>query len=160
MIANSRVLVKITGEKCPPVKVKALLDSGNNTANGVVISEKLHNRLQCSFLKLGGKVLGAGNQKLKVKGVSSPIKLELNDKTFEIKPVVIEGLTNPINIGRTFMKKYGIALQFGPQDMMVSEGKEIVMIKSLEEPRKPTRGREQQKGQGARVRQKKIYPKL
>ena len=72
MIANSRVFVKVTGKKCPSVKVEALLDSGNNTANGVVISEKLHNRRQCSFLKLGGKVLGAGNQKLKVKGVSSP----------------------------------------------------------------------------------------
>ena len=79
MNANAKVSVTVTGET-GPVKVKALMDSGNNTSTGVVISERLHNRLKCSFLKLGGTVLGAGKQKLKVKGLSTPIKLKLNEQ--------------------------------------------------------------------------------
>ena len=144
MLANSKLFVTVT-RQAGPVKVKALLDSGNNTSSGVVISERLHNQLQCSFLKLGGKVLGAGNQILKVKGVSTPIKLKLDTRIFVIKPLVIEGLTDPVNIGRSFMKKYGLTPHFGQQDLMISEGKEVEMIKTLKEPAKPSSGRGQKR---------------
>ena len=68
--ANSKIFVTLTGQGSQ-IKTKALLDSGNNTDCGVVISEKIHNELKASFVKLGGKVLSAGNQRLKVRGVST-----------------------------------------------------------------------------------------
>ena len=54
---------------------------------------------------------GASNKKLPVKGVSTPIKLKLDNKVFSVKPYVIRDLTDPVNIGRKFMKKG----QFGTQ---------------------------------------------
>ena len=156
--ANSKIFVTLTGEG-NPIRTKALLDSGNNTDCGVVISDKLHNELKASFVKLGGRVLSAGNQRLKVKGVSTPIKLKFKEKTYIVKPMVIVGLNDPVNIGRNFMKRVGIELKFGPDVMESSEGS-IQMVKSMKEVEEPSRGRSKKKGvQGAKVREERTLPK-
>ena len=155
--ANSKIFVTLTGQGSP-IKTKALLDSGNNTDCGVVISEKIHNELKASFVKLGGRVLSAGNQRLKVKGVSTPIKLKFKEKTYIVKPIVIIGLNDPVNLGRNFMKKFGIGLKFGPDVMESSEGS-IQMVKSMKEVEKPSRGRTRSRKEGAKVREERTLPK-
>ena len=154
--ANSKIFVTLTGEG-NPIRTKALLDSGNNTDCGVVISDKLHNELKASFVKLGGRVLSAGNQRLKVKGVSTPIKLKFKEKTYIVKPMVIVGLNDPVNIGRNFMKRVGIELKFGPDVMESSEGS-IQMVKSMKEAEEPSRGRTRSR-KGAKVREERTLPK-
>ena len=150
-ISNAKIYVTLASE-WGQVKTKALLDSGNNS--DIVISEKLHNKLNASFVKLGGNVLGAGRQRLKVKGVSTPMKLKFKEKTYIVRPTVIRDLTDNVNIGRNFMKKLEIGLKFGHPDVMESNEGEIPMIKSMKEGR----GRDPKKGPGAKEREKQTIP--
>ena len=159
-MSNSKVTVIISSEDNKrQFQVKALLDTGNNIVNGVAISEHTHNRLGGSFLKLGGKnVKGASNKKLPVKGVSTPIKLKIDNKVFLVKPYVIKDLTDPVNIGRKFMEKANLELKYGVKNLLqVCNEKEIEMVRAIEE--NPS-GRERckTKGKGAVVRAKPVLP--
>ncbi|MDP6725577.1 MAG: reverse transcriptase family protein, partial [Arenicellales bacterium] len=127
-----------------------------------MISEKLHKELKSSFAKLGGRVLGASNKKLEVKGVSSPIKLKFKEKTYIVQPLVIKDLNDPVNIGRNFMKRCQIGLKFGHQnDVMTSEEGRVEMIKTIKEPKETgqERGRKGKRGSGARARSQRALPK-
>ena len=112
MMSNSKVMITLWGNGKPRV-YKALLDTGNNLGEGLAISEKTHKALGASYEKLGGIVKSAGKADLEVKGVSNPIELQFKDTIHKVKPVVIVGLRDPVNIGREMMKKLNITLSYG-----------------------------------------------
>ena len=99
---NSKIRVTLKGEGKPRT-YKALLDTGNNLKEGIAISEKTHSDLGAAFTKLGGTVKSAGKADLKVKGVSTPIELSFKDTVYMVKPIVIVGLRDDVNIGRELM---------------------------------------------------------
>ena len=156
-MSNSKISVIISLESDKrQFRVEALLDTRNNIVNGVAISEHTHNRLGGSFIKLGGKVVkGASNKKLPVKGVSTPIKLKIDNKVFSVKPYVIKDLTDPVNIGRKFMEKANLELKYGVKNLLkVCNEKEIEMVRAIEEnPQGRDVARQSKRGQWLELNQ-------
>ena len=170
-MANSKAIVIISSEKDnKQVKVKALLDTGNSVFSGLAISEAIHNQLGLGFVKLGGKVKGPDNGRLTVKGVSTPIKMQIDNRCFICKPYVIQGMTDSVNIGRQFMAKVNMVLTYGVKNTFkTSEGSEVEMICAMKEEdssilpaggttSQPLMRQRQCQKKGAKVREKPELP--
>ena len=141
---NSKVMVTLKGEGKPRT-YKALLDTGNNLMEGIAISPKTHSDLGAAFTKLGGIVKSAGKANLKVKGLSAPIELRFKDTVYRVKPVVIEGLRDEVNIGRELLNRANIGLSYGKVNAMTSSEGEVPMIRAIEKAPGAAQGRTQQK---------------
>ena len=108
--------VELNGAAC-----KAMIDSGNSYAN--VMSEDLMKFLKLSIKDLtplsGVKLVGTARTGagMRILGrVKKPIAMKVHDKlTFLIRPVVLKGLSMPLNICGPF-------LQFHKIDQLHSEG--------------------------------------
>ena len=170
-MANSKAIVIISLEKDnKQVKTKALLDTGNSVFSGLAISEAIHNQLGLGFVKLGGKVKGPDNGRLTVKGVSTPIKMQIDNRCFICKPYVIRGMTDSVNIGRQFMAKVNMVLTYGVKNTFKTrEGSEVEMICAMKEEdssilpaggttSQPLMRQRQCQKKGAKVREKPELP--
>ena len=100
------------GENENKVKIKALIDTGNTISEETAITAELHKQLKVGFEKVGGKPIGTANKtgpKLENHGISNLIKMEIEgiDGKFQIKPAVVNSLTDPLNIGNGFLESVG-----------------------------------------------------
>ena len=87
------------------------MDTGNTVTDRSVITKHLHNRLQAGFTKIGGNKIntaktGSGLRRV---GKSKRIKMKINgmEKQFEIRPTVVEDLTDDLNLGNGFLAGTG-----------------------------------------------------
>ena len=149
----------LTGDK-KTLTYNAFLDTGNNVDPGLASSERVHQAIWASFSKLGGDINSAGHAKLKVKGRSTPIKLQFKNKVYVVRPMVVKGLREPVNMGRRFMRDINTTLSYGKSNMMKSDEGEVPMIGAMEEPaRKEPKGarqsRTKERSNRARMRSQK-----
>ena len=109
------IFVNIVSDKVQAT-IKAIVDSGNSVTAGTAISGALHKRLLIGFSQIKTKktVKTAGSQVLNVLGVSNELKLYIKgvNKVFSIKPIVIEGLSDKLNIGRKWLAQHNASLSF------------------------------------------------
>ena len=93
------------------VKCRALVDTGNTVTARSVITKKLHNDIQSGFSALGGKVISTAKSGsgLKRIGRSNEIEMEIDGLTrkFQIKPTVVEDLSDDLNLGNGFLAELG-----------------------------------------------------
>ena len=87
------------------------MDTGNTVTDRSVITKHLHNKLQAGFTKIGGNKIntaktGSGLRRV---GKSKRIKMKINgmEKQFEIRPTVVEDLTDDLNLGNGFLAGTG-----------------------------------------------------
>ena len=122
------------------IRTKALIDSGNKVRYPLIISgrvaEKL--KLKISAPPLGLKVGTASTEgTLKIVGVGSPVTVRIPDhqNSFKMKPLVIQDLSHPVNLGSVFLNKAKLMLDFSGTTPRVVEpgGKSTQMICQLKE---------------------------
>ena len=93
------------------MKCRALVDTGNTVTARSVITKKLHNDIQSGFSALGGKVINTAKSGsgLKRIGRSNEIEMEIDGLTrkFQIKPTVVEDLSDDLNLGNGFLAELG-----------------------------------------------------
>ena len=92
-------------------RCRALVDTGNTVTARSVITREVHNRLAAGYSSIGGQKIGtakAGNQ-LKRIGRSREIRMKIQgmQRTFKIKPVVVENLSDELNLGNGFLSELG-----------------------------------------------------
>ena len=108
---NVYVNVTLTASDGRKIKTRALVDTGNTVTDRSVITKQLHNKLQAGFTKIGGKQIntaktGSGLKRVgRSKGITMAIKGI--KKQFEIKPTVVEDLTDELNLGNGFLAGIG-----------------------------------------------------
>ena len=87
------------------------MDTGNTVTDRSVITKQLHNKLQAGFTKIGGKQINTAKtgSGLKRVGRSKGITMAINGikKQFEIKPTVVEDLTDELSLGNGFLAGIG-----------------------------------------------------
>ena len=111
------------------MKAKILIDSGNLTQNGVVISEDYRKKAQIGFSRIGGHCVGTAGKGvgLTQTGLSQPFDMRIPGikKIFRIKAMVIKDLSDDVNLGSGFLQKHNITLKFNPEGttMMVEDAK-------------------------------------
>ena len=93
------------------MKCRALVDTGNKVTARSVITRDVHNKLSAGFSSIGGQKIGTtttGNQ-LKRIGRSREIQMKIEglQRTFRIRPVVTEGLSDELNSGNVFLSEIG-----------------------------------------------------
>ena len=76
-----------------------------------VITRDVHNKLSAGFSSIGGQKIGtakAGNQLTRI-GRSREIRMKVEglQRTFRIRPVVTEGLSDELNLGNGFLSEIG-----------------------------------------------------
>ena len=92
-------------------RCRALVDTGNTVTARSVITREIHNKLAAGYSSIGGQKIGtakAGNQ-LKRIGRSREIRMKIQgmQRTFRIKPVVVENLSDKLNLGNGFLSEIG-----------------------------------------------------
>ena len=100
-----------------PSSCKAFIDSGNTTYAGSVIDSKFHSNLGLKLSKSRkDPIKTASGKLLPLVGTSQPISFKIDgDKTkanYVIRPEVIKGLNDQLNIGATFLQKYKADVSF------------------------------------------------
>ena len=100
-----------------PLSCKAFIDSGNTTYAGSVIDSKFHSNLGLKLTKSRkDPIKTASGKLLPLVGTSQPISFKINgDRTkasYVIRPEVIKGLNDQLNIGATFLQKYKADISF------------------------------------------------
>ena len=93
------------------MKCRALVDTGNTVTARSVITRDVHNKLSAGFSSIGGQKIGtakAGNQ-LKRIGRSHEIRMKIQgiQRTFRIRPVVVDNLSDKLNLGNGFLSEIG-----------------------------------------------------
>ena len=120
----------------------ALVDSGNVWRNA--ISAKFMKKLGLTtddLRPLSTKTIGTAKTgaSLTVLGeVKTSLRLKLGggtDKTFKTRPVVIQGLSMPLNISGPFLKLHKID-QLHSKDSLRVQGRDIALLKPLEKRQK------------------------
>ena len=86
-------------------------DTGNTVTARSVITRDVHNKLSAGFSSIGGQKIGtakAGNQLTRI-GRSREIRMKVEglQRTFRIRPVVTEGLSDELNLGNGFLSEIG-----------------------------------------------------
>ena len=140
---GSNVNIKIKSSGGQIVSSKALIDTGNSIrqGSGVAISGNLHRKLNLGFVKLGGKPINTAGKgsKLTVQGVSTAMKYQFPgiQTTYEIKPIVIENLTDDINIGTSYLQKIGVSLEYstkGNRMSIAGDKNTVELIRKVDTP--------------------------
>ena len=90
------------------VMTKAMVDSGNFTTRGVMMSERFFNKcgLQYESWLKGSIKMAAKNQKIEQKGITRQftMKMEGVPDHFRVRALVLHGLSDEINIGCAFLQ--------------------------------------------------------
>lgn len=127
-----------TGQKI--IQTPALIDSGNKVRYPLIISGKFADKLMLNIstpprgLKIG---TASTDGTLRILGVGSPIKVSIPDhkSSFKMKPLVIQDLSHPVNLGSVFLNRAKLTLDFSGTTPRVVEpgGKFAEMICQLKE---------------------------
>ena len=101
---------QIRNEKGEITRAKILLDSGNLTKIGVVISEKFRRKVGLKLTKVGGRSVGTAGAGLGMTrvGLSQSFDLKIMGikRVFHVKhAIVIKELTDEVNLGTSFLQK-------------------------------------------------------
>ena len=117
-------------------RAKILIDSGNLTQHGVVMSEEYRRRAKIGFSRIGGRKVGTAGKGLGMTqtGVSQPFDMRIQgiNKTFRVKAMVIKDLSDDINLGASFLQKHQITLKFSQEGttLMVDDSK-LELVKKV-----------------------------
>ena len=131
--------------------LKVMIDPGNVTKKGIVISRDFQKRLGVGFQSLNqGRVGTAGRGKpMKALGMTEPFTLAIKgiERLFLVNATVIEELVDDMNIGTAFLQRVTgmvgepVSMQFHENGTMLKVGRETVeLIKTMEDNRTPTGG--------------------
>ena len=132
------------------VTLKVMMDPGNVTRRGIVISRDFQKRLGVGFKKIAqGKVGTAGQGKsMKKLGVSKPFTLQLYGlrTSFEVTAEVIEDLVDDMNVGTAFFQKVAgsiggtMAMEFVEKGTQLRIGDEVIeLVNTMNDDRKGLR---------------------
>merc|ERR1711973_956039 len=118
---------RINKGKCTmSITMNILIDSGQNVLEGVVMSEKFISILDLDsrhLMKKGVRNISTADPNgpgLKVVGRVKPGLLGMRfcgHETIFVQPLVVQGLSNEVNVGLVFMAKVGAKLNFATRTM-------------------------------------------
>ena len=122
-----------------------MIDSGNTVTEATAITTELHQRLGAAIATIDTKPVntalpGAQLQRI---GQSTPISLEIEGTGIqtEIRPVVVNKLSDPLNLGSGFLHELSlsqnlpIVLKYEGRKAFLEMGQKTVeMIRILEDP--------------------------
>merc|ERR1711973_187282 len=118
---------RINKGKCTmSITMNILIDSGQNVLEGVVMSEKFISILDLDsrhLMKKGVRNISTADPNgpgLKVVGRVKPGLLGIRlcgHETIFVQPLVVQGLSNEVNVGLVFMAKVGAKLNFATRTM-------------------------------------------
>ena len=95
----------------------ALLDSGN-LLQQPAINAKLHQTLEVGVVKTNVVARGANQLSINIKGISEGIYLKFPNiqTSFLVRPLVVENLASPLNLGSKFNFEFMLTPQLVEQD--------------------------------------------
>ena len=111
------IMIKIEGSNGLVTYDKAIVDSGNTTTSGSVVSTSFLERHKIQWKRYPvGRPVGTAKRGSTLQIIGQVKELNIMIKgfpnSFIINPMVIDGLSHPINLGAQFMKKYKMSLSF------------------------------------------------
>ena len=124
------------------VLVKALVDTGNTVSARAAIPNKIHKQLHAKLSQVGGKAVGTAcpGAKITTVGVSEPLVMQIEgiNKKFKIAPVVMESLTDDLNLGNQFFtgiaEKLPCEIEYLPNKTHLKiGGDQVEMIRTMSE---------------------------
>ena len=133
------------------VTLKAMIDPGNITKKGLVISRDFQKRLGIGFDEIcRGKVGTAGRGKpMKALGMTEPFSLAIKGiaRVFLVRALVIDDLVDDMNIGTSFLQRVtgvtgeSMLMEFHETGTRLKLGREVIdLINTVEDDRIPTGG--------------------
>ena len=131
--------------------LKAMIDPGNVTKKGMVISRDFQKRLGVPFEQIcQGKIGTAGHGKpMRAMGTTEMFELHLKgiSKKFLVSATVIEDLVDDMNLGTSFLQSItgitgeALAMEFHEGGTKLKIGRETIdLVCTLEDDKKPTGG--------------------
>jgi len=131
------VRVKVRGKE---IYAKGFIDTGNSCKNSLINED--------FFYLCGGEFLhshkvmlntAAQGEGLPVLGQAKSIKIYLEgiNKPFIIKPLVVRGLTHPINLGMSYLQSHHCELKSSPMRTILKFGRQSARLVSKEDPVMP-----------------------
>ena len=117
-------------------RIKALIDTGNTIKEECAITADIHRKLKVGFEKKGGIPIGTANKdgpKLRNFGTSNLICMEIDGikGRFQIKPAVVETLSDGLNIGNGFLESVGKQI---PVNLEFQNGEAILKVGKMSTP--------------------------
>merc|ERR1711973_683380 len=141
---------RIDKGKCTmSITMNILIDSGQNVLEGVVVSENFISILDLDsrhLMKKGVRNISTADPNgpgLKVVGRVKPGLLGMRlcgHETIFIQPLVVQGLSNEVNVGLVFMAKVGAKLNFATRTMSLGTHCERTLASKHSEGFRLTRG--------------------
>ena len=120
----------------------AIVDSGNTTTTGTVLSEAFAVRAGIPWTRYPvGREVGTAKKGENLRIVGSAQGLQMSIKGFKIpfriNPIIISGLSHNINLGAAFLREQKMVLNFSAQGNLRQEGSgdETVLIAVLDADR-------------------------
>ena len=108
---------------------RTMIDTGNTVNSSAVISEKFHKQLGVGFLNMRTRKIGTAkeNSSLMRIGRSNQMELRIDGikKKILIKPLVMKGLTDQMNIGSHLLNKLGMDV---PTSIQFSGGETSLVV--------------------------------
>ena len=135
---KAHVYVTLQG-KDKGIKVKTLIDTGNTIREESAITTELHEKLKVGFLEKGGSPIGTAKKdgpKLIKRGVSNPITMKIDGikGCFEIRPAVVDTLSDSLNLGSGFLCEVGkevpVHMEFTQGEAVLRIGQKAILFKS------------------------------
>ena len=101
-------------------KIPALIDTGNSVQAPAVVSLELAKDLGMKVKPLPGRSIGTAKKKtaLNLIGEAENVELKIEGlrETFRIPALVVESLSQPLNLGAYFLSEFNLSLQFNKKE--------------------------------------------